>query len=105
MASCRSASHSYQRCIPVVDVSFIPVLKNDQGPQRLTMIFYFGKLLIHQAFNVRVIEDSLSFDSRLAQKVEHKVLEVHAEPFGERNAKAFFLSMNDLLWQQTCGGF
>ena len=69
------------------------------------MIFDFGKLFIHEPFDVSIIENSLSFDFGLAQMVEHEIPEIGGEPFGEGNTETFLLSMNDSFRQQSFGGF
>ena len=46
------------------NVFFIPSLKNEQRPKRLSIIFFSRELFVNQLFHVGIMKDALTHTSR-----------------------------------------
>src|SRR5512135_1996800 len=80
-----------------LDISLVPDLKDQKGPQRLAMILRFGELFVDQPFYVGIVKDALPTNPFLVQIIQHEGLEIGVEPARERQAKTFLLPMDDFL--------
>src|SRR5262245_48665700 len=88
-----------------VHVLFVPGLKDQQCPQGFSVVLSFSQLLINELFNVRIMKDSLSLNSFLAQVIQHELFEIPSQPLRKRYTKSFFLTVDDVTGKKLLRSF
>src|SRR5215510_8658996 len=70
------AADSWFTARSATNVLFIPSLKNKQGPEGLSIIFFSCELFVNELLHVGIMKDTLPLYCLLAQVIQHESLQL-----------------------------